>query len=105
MRRGRRRPQRQLQQGRGTLRAESGFRLLLPAPRQRPVVREYRKTGAAAGAAGGAEARLTELEKPDVAGVLSSLRYLLADVIGDDDGAQPVPPDGLPDSAVADVSD
>ena len=40
-----------------------------------------------------------------MAGVLSSLRYLLADVIGDDDGAQPLLPDGLPDSAVADVSD
>jgi hypothetical protein len=40
-----------------------------------------------------------------LAGVLSSLRYLLADVIGDDDGAQPLLPDGLPDSAVADVSD
>jgi hypothetical protein len=40
-----------------------------------------------------------------VASVLSSLRYLLADVIGDDDGAQPLLPDGLPDGAVADVSD
>ena len=40
-----------------------------------------------------------------MAGVLSSLRYLLADVIGDDDGAQPLLPDGLPDSAMADVSD
>ena len=39
-----------------------------------------------------------------MAGVLSSLRYLLADVIGDDDAAQPLLPDGLPDSAVADVS-
>jgi hypothetical protein len=40
-----------------------------------------------------------------LAGVLSSLRYLLADVIGDDDGAQPLLPAGLPDGAVADVSD
>jgi len=40
-----------------------------------------------------------------VASVLSSLRYLLADFIGDDDGAQPLLPEGLPDSAVADVSD
>ena len=40
-----------------------------------------------------------------MAGVLSSLRYLLADVIGDDDGAQPLLPDGLPDSAAAVVSD
>jgi len=40
-----------------------------------------------------------------LAGFLSSLRYLLADVIGDDDGAQPLLPDGLPDSAMADVSD
>ena len=40
-----------------------------------------------------------------MASVLSSLRYLLADFIGDDDGAQPLLPTGLPDSAVADVSD
>ena len=40
-----------------------------------------------------------------MASVLSSLRYLLADVIGDDDGAQPLLPDALPDGAVADVSD
>jgi hypothetical protein len=40
-----------------------------------------------------------------LAGFLSSLRYLLADVIGDDDGAQPLLPAGLPDGAVADVSD
>jgi hypothetical protein len=40
-----------------------------------------------------------------VASVLSSLRYLLADVIGDDDAAPPFLPEGLPDSAVADVSD
>ncbi len=40
-----------------------------------------------------------------MAGVLSSLRYLLADVIGDDDSAPPFLPEALPDSAVADVSD
>ena len=40
-----------------------------------------------------------------MASVLSSLRYLLADVIGDDDAAPPFLPQGLPDSAVADVSD
>jgi hypothetical protein len=40
-----------------------------------------------------------------VASVLSSLRYLLADFIGEDDGVPPFLPEGLPDSAVADVSD
>jgi hypothetical protein len=40
-----------------------------------------------------------------VASFFSSLRYLLADFIGDDDAAPPFLPEGLPDSAVADVSD
>ena len=40
-----------------------------------------------------------------MASVLSSLRYLLADFIGEDDGAPPFLPDGLPDSAVPVVSD
>ena len=56
-------------------------------------------------ALGRTEAGLTESEKPEVASVLSSLRYLLADFIGDDDAAPPFLPEGLPDSAVADVSD
>jgi hypothetical protein len=40
-----------------------------------------------------------------VAGVLSSLRYLLADFIGDDDDEPPFLPDGLPEGAVAVVSE
>jgi hypothetical protein len=40
-----------------------------------------------------------------VAGVLSSLRYLLADVIGDDDAATPLLPEGLPDAIVPVVSE
>jgi hypothetical protein len=40
-----------------------------------------------------------------VAGVLSSLRYLLADIIGDDGGEPPFLPDGLPDGAAPVVSD
>jgi hypothetical protein len=36
-----------------------------------------------------------------VTSVLSSLRYLLADVIGEDGGTPPFLPDGLPDSAAA----
>jgi hypothetical protein len=40
-----------------------------------------------------------------VAGVLSSLRYLLADVIGDDDAATPLLPEGLPDAIAPVVSD
>jgi hypothetical protein len=40
-----------------------------------------------------------------VAGVWSSIRYLLADFIGDDDDAPPFLPDGLPDAAAAIASD
>ena len=40
-----------------------------------------------------------------MAGLLSSLRYLLADFIGEDDGAPPFLPDGLPDGAAAVVSE
>ncbi len=40
-----------------------------------------------------------------MASFVSSLRYLLADFIGEDDGAPPLLPEGLPDSAAADVSD
>jgi hypothetical protein len=40
-----------------------------------------------------------------VAGVLSSLRYLLADIIGDDDEAPPFLPDGLPEGAAPIVSE
>jgi hypothetical protein len=40
-----------------------------------------------------------------VASVLSSLRYLLADFIGEDDAAPPFLPEGLPESAAAVVSE
>jgi hypothetical protein len=40
-----------------------------------------------------------------VAGILSSLRYLFADVIGDDDAATPLLPEGLPDTLAPAVSD
>jgi hypothetical protein len=40
-----------------------------------------------------------------VASVLSSLRYLFADFIGEDDGAPPFLPDGLSDAAASVVSD
>ena len=40
-----------------------------------------------------------------MASVLSSLRYLLADFIGEDDDAPPFLPDGLPDGAAAVVSE
>lgn len=40
-----------------------------------------------------------------MAGVLSSLRYLLADFIGDDEEAQPFLPEGLPDGVASVVSD
>jgi hypothetical protein len=40
-----------------------------------------------------------------VSGVWSSIRYLLADFIGDDDNAAPFLPDGLPDAVVPIASD
>ena len=40
-----------------------------------------------------------------MAGVLSSLRYLFADLIGDDDDSPPFLPDGLPDAVAPVVSD
>jgi hypothetical protein len=40
-----------------------------------------------------------------VASVLSSIRYLFADIIGDDDDAPPFLPDGLPDGATSVVSE
>jgi hypothetical protein len=40
-----------------------------------------------------------------VSGVLSSLRYLLSDIIGEGGGTPPFLPDGLPDGAAAVVSD
>jgi hypothetical protein len=40
-----------------------------------------------------------------VAGVLSSLRYLLADLIGEDDDPTPFLPDGLPDGVTVVVSE
>jgi hypothetical protein len=60
MHRSRPRAERQLQQGRGTLRAEPGVRLLLPSPRQRPVVSEPRNRAAAAGPANGGVRRRAE---------------------------------------------
>jgi hypothetical protein len=40
-----------------------------------------------------------------VASIVSSLRYLLADIIGDDDGTLPFLPDKLPEGAIPIVSD
>lgn len=40
-----------------------------------------------------------------MAGILSSLRYLFADILGDDDCACPVVPEGLPEAAVPIVGD
>src|SRR6266851_3491286 len=107
MHRSRHDPERQLHQGRGTLRAESGIRLLLSPTRQRAAVSEHRNAGAAVGAADSlrcAEARV-RAGSAGVAGVLSSLRYLLADFIGDDDDEPPFLPDGLPEGAAAVVSE
>src|SRR3954447_21296143 len=50
--------------------------------------------------------RRIPLSKPDpMASVLSSLRYLLADFIGEDDGVPPFLPEGLPDAVVPIVSE
>src|SRR5882762_1961038 len=107
MHRSRHDPERQLHQGRGTLRAESGIRLLLSPPRQRAAVSEHRNAGAAVGAADSprcAEAGV-RAGSAGVAGVLSSLRYLFADLIGDDDDTPPFLPDGLPEAIAPVVSD
>src|SRR6266581_519619 len=85
MHRSRHDPERQLHQGRGTLRAEPGIRLLLSPARQRAAVSEHRNAGAAVGAAGSlrcAEARVRAWSA-GVAGVVSSLRYLLADFVSE----------------------
>ena len=97
-------PERQLHAGRGALRAESGVRLLLPPALQRPAVPEHRNAGAAAGAMRRPRRPPPRRSRPEgpatrVASVLSSLRYLLADFIGEDDDAPPFLPDGLPDAS------
>ena len=75
------------------------------------LFREHRQAGAAAGAAGSARASLGCAEArlrnriARVASVLSSLRYLLADFIGEDEDTPPFLPDGLPDGAVPVVSE
>ena len=38
-------------------------------------------------------------------GILSSLRYLFADLIGDDDDSQPFLPEGLPEPVMAVASE
>src|SRR5437867_7331841 len=107
MHRSRPRAERQLYPGRGALRAESGVRLLFPSPRQRPAVRKHSKARATAGATDSARRRCARLENgsTSVSGVLSSLRYPLADFIGEDGGTQPFLPDGLPDGVAPVVSD
>src|SRR3982074_1607800 len=107
MHRSRRHPERQLHQSRGTIRAESSLRLLFSPPLRRPVVSEHRNAGAAAGAADRGSLRCARLKARTarVASVLSSLRYLLAHFIGDDDAAPPFLPDGLPEGATSVVSE
>src|SRR6266446_762147 len=107
MHRSRTRAERQLYPGRGALRAEPGVRLLFPSPRHRPAVRKHSKAGAAAGATDDARLCCTGLGSGSagVSGVLSSLRYVLADFIGEDGGTPPFLPDGLPDGVAPIVSD
>ena len=103
-------PQRQLQQGRGALRAESGVRLLLPAPRQRPAVPEHRDAAAAAGAAD----RAARAPKPGVtAGSRPQwqTRYPVLAALSvrrfhrRDDDTPPFLPEGLPEAVVPVASD
>src|SRR5258708_18769582 len=116
MHRGRPDPERQLQQGRGTSRAEPRLRLLLPSSFQRPVVSEPRRGGKAAGpadrkkrAAGPADRKKRRSEaglstgsaRVSDDGVLSSLRYLFADLIGEEDDTPPFLPEGLPEGVCA----
>ena len=111
MRGSRPRPERQLQQGRGALRAESGFRLLFPSPLQRAAVSESRDAAAAVepanGVRCGAEACIEAGSSREWSdrGILSSLRYLFADIIGEDDDTPPFLPEGLPEPVMAAASD
>src|SRR4029079_17051105 len=110
MYRGRPHPERQLQQGRGALRAESGLRVLFPSSLQFPAVSEHRYARAPAGPANGgrcgAEARVAAEGRgvPD-RGIMSSLRYLFADLIGEDDDTPPSLPEGLPAAVTAAASE
>src|SRR4029079_2905720 len=110
MYRGRPHPERQLQQGRGALRAESGLRVLFPSSLQFPAVSEHRYARAPAGPANGggdgAEARVAAEGRgvPD-RGIMSSLRYLFADLIGEDDDTPPSLPEDLPAAVTAAASE
>src|SRR4029079_794750 len=110
MYRGRPHPERQLQQGRGALRAESGLRVLFPSSLQFPAVSEHRYARAPAGPASAgrcaAEARVAAEGRgvPD-RGIMSSLRYLFADLIGEDDDTPPSLPEDLPAAVTAAASE
>src|SRR5258708_3586718 len=120
MHRGRPHPERQLQQGRGTLRAEPRLRLLLPSAFQRSAVSEPRRGGKAAGAAdrkkraaGPADPKKSRREaglstgsaRVSDDGVLSSLRYLFGDLIGEEDDTPPFLAEGLPEAVAPAASD
>src|SRR5689334_10474879 len=107
-------PLRQLRPGRAALRAEPGVRLLFSSPGQRPAVREHWKARGAAGARDGEDLRrgaepgmssLEETRVPDDDGLLSSLRYLFADFLDEQDTTPPSLPDGLPESVASIVDD
>src|SRR5262249_46382017 len=86
--------------------AESGIRFLFPAASQRPAVPEHRHAGTASGAADGDRGGQPRLEiRGPVASFLSSIRYLLADVIGEGESAPPFLADGLPDGAAPIIAD
>ena len=88
---------RQLHQGRGALRAESGVRLLLPSPFQRPAVREHQQAGEAAGATGGGGEACMSVGSIRVFSTFrESIRYLFADIIGEQDDTPPFLPESLP---------
>src|SRR5258708_14226397 len=120
MHRGRPDPERQLQQGRGTSRAEPRLRLLLASYFQRPVVSDPRGGGKAAGpadrkkrAAGPADRKKRRSEaglstgsaRVSDDGVLSSLRYLFADLIGEEDDTPPFLAEGLPEAVAPAAGD
>src|SRR5262245_6579072 len=103
----RRRPDslRQLQQGRGALCAKSCLRFLFPASCQRATVPEHREAGGEAGPGdrstrGKAGAGVSVGSMAVFSDIRESLRYLFADIIGEQDDSMPHLPAGLPEAAV-----
>src|SRR5215813_3644372 len=102
--------ERQLHQGRGALCTKSCLRFLFPASCKRATVPEHREAGGEAGPGdratrGKAGARVSVGSMAVFTEIRESLRYLFADIIGEQDGSMPHLPPGLPEAAVPVASD